>query len=112
LGTLRPSGLTPVERSEYGLIFQSELFHGACRDYCLRQEFITSYTPQQNGIVERFFRSLKEECVQQHSFGDFAEARAADYSMDQMVRRGTTTPGSGLMASHISFACYSLNSLA
>ncbi|MBV8139463.1 MAG: transposase [Deltaproteobacteria bacterium] len=28
-------------------------------------------------IVERFFRSLKEECVWQHTFGDFAEARTA-----------------------------------
>jgi transposase InsO family protein len=31
-------------------------------------EFITPYTPEQNGIVERFFRSLKEECVWQHNF--------------------------------------------
>src|SRR5271157_6327202 len=49
----------------------------ACRDYRLRQEFITPYTPEQNGIVERFFRSLKEECVWQHNFRNFAEARAA-----------------------------------
>ena len=61
----------------YGLIFQSRRFRAACRDYRLRQEFITPYTPEQNGIVERFFRSLKEECVWQHNFGDFAEARAA-----------------------------------
>jgi Integrase core domain len=34
-------------------------------------------TAEANGIVERFFRSLKEECVWQHNFNDFAEARAA-----------------------------------
>jgi putative transposase len=34
-------------------------------------------TAEANGIVERFFRSLKEECVWQHNFGDFAEPRAA-----------------------------------
>jgi hypothetical protein len=28
------------------------------RDYRLRQEFITPYTPEQKGIIERFFRSL------------------------------------------------------
>jgi putative transposase len=28
-------------------------------------------------IVERFFRSLKEECVWQHNFGNFTEARTA-----------------------------------
>jgi len=33
--------------------------------------------PPLYGIVERFFRSLKEECVWQHNFSDFAEARAA-----------------------------------
>jgi len=76
-GTLRPAGATPVVRSDNGLIFQSRRFRAACRDYRLRQEFITPYTPEQNGIVERFFRSLKEECVWQHNFGHFAEARAA-----------------------------------
>jgi putative transposase len=76
-GTLRPDGSTPVLRSDNGLIFQSRRFRAACRDYRLRQEFITPYTPEQNGIVERFFRSPKEECVWQHNFHSFAEARAA-----------------------------------
>lgn len=76
-GTLRPAGSTPVVRSDNGLIFQSRRFRAACRDYRLRQAFITPYTPEQNGIVERFFRSLKEECVWQHNFGTFAEARNA-----------------------------------
>jgi putative transposase len=76
-GTLRPSGETPVVRSDNGLIFQSRRFRAACRDYRLTQEFITPYTPEQNGIIERFFRSLKEECAWQHSFHSFAEAKAA-----------------------------------
>ena len=67
-GTLRPPGPTPVVRSDNGLIFQSRRFRAACRDYRLRQEFITPYTPEQNGLIERFFRSLKEECVWQHNF--------------------------------------------
>ena len=57
------------------MIYQSRRFRPACRDYRLRQELITPYTPEQNGIVERFFRSLKEECVWQHVFPDFTEAR-------------------------------------
>jgi putative transposase len=76
-GTLRPDEPTPVVRSDNGLIFQSRRFRAACRDYRLRQEFITPYTPQQNGIVERFFRSLKEECVWIKNFTSFDEARAA-----------------------------------
>jgi putative transposase len=62
-GTLRPQGQTSVLRSDNGLIFQSRRFRLACRDYRLRQEYITPYTPEQNGMIERFFRSLKEECV-------------------------------------------------
>lgn len=73
-GTLRPMG-APVLRSDNGLIFQSRRFRQACRDYRLQQEFITPYTPEQNGIIERFFRSLKEECVWQHTFQTFDEAR-------------------------------------
>jgi putative transposase len=76
-GTLRPQGPRPLVRSDNGLIFQSRRFRASCRDYHLRQEFITPYTPEQNGLIERFFRSLKEECVWQHNFASFAEARTA-----------------------------------
>jgi putative transposase len=74
-GTLRPQGPTPVVRSDNGLIFQSRRFRAACSDYRLKQEFITPYTPQQNGMIERFFRSLKEECTWQYNFVNFEAAR-------------------------------------
>jgi len=70
-------GPTPIVHSDDALIDQSHRFRAACRDYRLRQEFITPYTPEQNGIVERFFRSLKEKCVCQYNFGTFVEARTA-----------------------------------
>jgi putative transposase len=73
-GTLRPQGTVPIVRSDNGLIFQSRRVRAACRDYRLPQEFITPYTPEQNGIIERFFRSLKEECVWQHHFQNFTDA--------------------------------------
>jgi putative transposase len=76
-GTVRPSGATPVIRSDNGLVFQSRRFREACRFYRLRQEYITPYTPEQNGLIERFFRSFKEECVWQQIFADFAAARRA-----------------------------------
>lgn len=74
-GTLRPEGRTPVIRSDNSLIFQSRRFRAACRDYRLRQEFITPYTPEQNGLIERFFRSVKEECVWIRHFQTFTHAR-------------------------------------
>jgi putative transposase len=57
-GTIRPSGETPIIRSDNGLIFQSRRFRDACSFYRLEQEYITPYTPEQNGLIERFFRSL------------------------------------------------------
>jgi putative transposase len=74
-GTLRPQGETPVVRSENELIFESHRFRRACRDYRLRQEFVRPYTPEQNGVIERFFRSLKNEPTWQHNFASFRQAR-------------------------------------
>ncbi len=76
-GTLRPDGEVPVVRSDNGLIFQSRRFREACRFYRLPQECITPYTPEQNGMIERWFRSLKEACVWQQMFRRFADAKAA-----------------------------------
>lgn len=76
-GTLRIPGNGLVIRSDNGLVFQSKRFRQTCRDYRLSQEFITPYTPQQNGMIERFFRSLKEECVWLKDFHNFEEAKGA-----------------------------------
>lgn len=75
-GTVRPTGPTPVVRSDNGLIFQSRRFRQACHDYRLSQEYVTPYTPEQNGLIERFFRSLKEECAWLHNFASFVDAKA------------------------------------
>jgi putative transposase len=39
------------------------------------QEYITPYTSEQNGLIECFFRTLKEESVCQHNFASFTDAR-------------------------------------
>ena len=76
LGTLRPKRQKLVLRSDTGLVFNSRRFRAACADYRLTQESITPYTPEQNGLIERFFRTLKEECVWQHNFPNFLVAKA------------------------------------
>lgn len=73
-GTIYPKDNIPILRSDNGLVFQSRDFRQACKNYGLEQEFITPYTPEQNGVIERFFRTLKEECVWQHLFTSFEEA--------------------------------------
>lgn len=55
-------------RSDNGLAFTSRSFTALVRSYVLRQEFITPHSPEQNGLVERVIRTLKEQCVHRHRF--------------------------------------------
>jgi len=55
-------------RSDNGLVFTSHSYTALVRSYGLRQEFITPHTPQQNGLIERLIRTLKEQCVHRHRF--------------------------------------------
>lgn len=55
-------------RSDNGLVFTSRSYTALVRSYGLRQEFITPHTPQQNGMVERVIRTLKEQCAHRHRF--------------------------------------------
>lgn len=55
-------------RSDNGLVFTSRNYTKLVRSYGLKQEFITPHCPQQNGMVERVIRTLKEQCVHRHRF--------------------------------------------
>ena len=55
-------------RSDNGLVFTSRNYTALVHSYGLRQEFITPHCPQQNGMVERVIRTLKEQCVHRHRF--------------------------------------------
>ncbi|MCC6971700.1 MAG: IS3 family transposase [Phycisphaerales bacterium] len=68
-----PPGL--VLRHDNGLVFGSRGYIATAKDYGLSQEYITPYTPQENGLCERFIRTVKEECVWQHRFENLKEAR-------------------------------------
>ncbi|WP_374622555.1 transposase [Pandoraea sp.] len=46
----------------------SRSYTALARSYGLRQEFITPHCPQQNGMVERVIRTLKEQCAHRHPF--------------------------------------------
>jgi putative transposase len=76
---LRSRGIKPGEveltiRSDNGLVFGAKPFVAVVNQYNLRQEYITPYCPEQNGMIERWFRSLKEECVWLHRFEDQDQA--------------------------------------
>ena len=55
-------------RSDNGLVFTSRNYTALVRSYGLQQEFITPHCPQQNDMVERVIRTLKEQCVHRHRF--------------------------------------------
>jgi putative transposase len=38
------------------------------KSYGLQQEFITPHCPEQNGLVERVIRTIKEQCVRRQRF--------------------------------------------
>ena len=50
------------------MVFTSKTYVNLVKTYGLDQEFITPYTPQQNGMIERFIRTIKEQCVYHHRF--------------------------------------------
>ncbi len=61
-------------RSDNGLVFSSKSFTKTVKAYRFDQEFITPYTPEQNGMIERFFRTIKEECIWHYNFKNIKEA--------------------------------------
>ena len=64
-----------ILRSDNGLIFTSKRYLKLVRRYGLVPEYITPYSPEQNGMIERFIRTLKEECIWLNLFSSFSEAR-------------------------------------
>jgi putative transposase len=69
----KPGNLTL--RSDNGLVFGAKAFVRLCCKWRLTQEYITPYTPEQNGLVERLFRSLKDECLWRNNFLSLTEAQ-------------------------------------
>jgi putative transposase len=68
LGSLVRVDQSFLLRSDNGLVFASRGYTRIVRSYGLRQEFITPHCPQQNGMIERVIRTLKEQFVHRHRF--------------------------------------------
>ena len=85
-----PVGL--VVRSDNGSVFGSEAFTKVASSAGILQEYITPYTPEQNGMIERWFRTLKEERIWLQQFYDLEDARSSidgfieEYNQDRPHR--------------------------
>ena len=77
-------------RTDNGLQYISRKFREAMQALGIRQEFIWKHTPEQNGHIESFHGTLKQEYVWPHEFARFQDAgvvlaRAfADYNDDRI----------------------------
>lgn len=83
-GTLHSAPRGMLLRHDNGLVFGSRSFRAVVRDYGLTQEYITPYTPKQNGLCERFIKTFKEEFCWCNRFNSIAEARVA---LDAFLQR-------------------------
>ncbi|HZW12203.1 MAG TPA: IS3 family transposase [Noviherbaspirillum sp.] len=76
-GTLGRVASPFLLRSDNGLVFTSRSYTALVRSYGLQQEFITPHCPEQNGMIERVIRTLKEQCVHRHRFETLQHASRA-----------------------------------
>lgn len=76
-GTLRNAPEGMKLRHDNGLVFGSRRYRAVVNDYGLTQEYITPYTPQQNGLCERFIKTFKEEFAWTRNFKSIQHARLA-----------------------------------
>ena len=74
-GTLRSAPPGMRLRHDNGLVFGSRQYRAVVSDYGLQQEYITPYTPQQNGLCERFIKTFKEELCWTQRFVTLEHAR-------------------------------------
>jgi putative transposase len=61
----------------YGLVFTSHKCTALVRSYSLKQEFIPLHRLQQNGMVERVIRTIKEQCIHRQRFNSIRHATRA-----------------------------------
>lgn len=77
LGTLGEVPQKFLLRSDNGLVFTFRRDTVLVRSYRRKQEFITPHCPQQNGVLERVIRTLKEQCIHRQRFDGIRHATRA-----------------------------------
>ena len=77
-------------RTDNGTQYTSNDFRKAVSVFGIKHEFIWKHTPEQNGHVESFHKTLKKEYLWQHEFASYQEAEKiladafADYNQERI----------------------------
>jgi putative transposase len=67
-------------RSDCGSQYTSDRFVSTLNVYGIRHEVTGKNRPDQNAYIEAFHKSIKEDCIWQHDFQTFQEAKHAIHS--------------------------------
>jgi putative transposase len=86
-GSLK-SPVTLNLRSDNGSIFLGRNFVKAAKCLHVPQQCTPRYSPQYNGSIERFFRTMKQKCVWLRHFTSFEEV---EVKISEWVRHYNTT---------------------
>lgn len=62
-------------RSDNGCHYGAKIFRDEIKRLGIKHTRTMVNTPKGNAVIERFFKSLKQECVWQHGFTSYEEAR-------------------------------------
>jgi transposase InsO family protein len=63
--------------TDNGMLFRSHAWIDACADLGIGRRYTRPYRPQTNGKVERFFRTLSDECLYAQDFSSDAQRATA-----------------------------------
>ena len=74
MATNKPDCTKLLIRTDNGSQYVSKKFREAITILGARQEFIWHHTPQQNGHVESFHKTLKKEYIWPHEFANYQDA--------------------------------------
>lgn len=86
MSTAKPDCAKLIIRTDNGSQYVSQKFREAISILGAKQEFIWHHTPQQNGHVESFHKTLKKEYLWRYEFANYQEAETviakafADYN--------------------------------
>lgn len=74
VATAKPDCTKLILRTDNGSQYNSRDFRQAIAFLGIRHEFIWHHTPEQNGHVESFHRTLKKEYIWPHEFANYQQA--------------------------------------